>query len=118
MRSYSFIDTVTRYGNMVGVEELETAYGRAGRSFNGQLQQNFIVLNEYDQGTLQPAFRDPGMREESGHRGAWKGPSSSGGSGGSGSSGRTGGSHTPAAGDRRKGVKRPGDHITSANPKK
>jgi hypothetical protein len=111
MRSYSYIDTVTRYGNMVGVEELETAYGRAGRSFNGQLQQNFIVLNEYDQGTLQPAFRDPGM----------KGPSSSGGSGGSGGSGslgRTGSSHTPAAGDRRKGVKRPGDHITSANPKK
>ncbi len=74
------------------------------------------MLNEYDQSMLQPAFCDLGMREESGQRGAWKGPSSSGGSGGSGRT--SGSSHTPAASDKRKGVKRPGDHINSANPKK
>jgi hypothetical protein len=34
-------------------EELESAYGRAGRSFNGQLQQIFVVLNERDSDSLQ-----------------------------------------------------------------
>ena len=47
------IDTITRFGHRVTVEDLETAYGRAGTSFNGQLQQNFVVLNERDQATLQ-----------------------------------------------------------------
>ncbi len=54
LRSFSFIEAITRYGDSVELGELETAYGRAGRSFNGQLQQNFVILNEFDQGKLQP----------------------------------------------------------------
>jgi hypothetical protein len=53
LKSFSYIDTVSRYGHLVDVEDLETAYGRAGKSFNGQLQQNFVVLNERDQAALQ-----------------------------------------------------------------
>jgi hypothetical protein len=53
LKSFSYIDSVTRFGHLVNVEDLETAYGRAGRSFNGQLQQNFVVLNERDQIQLQ-----------------------------------------------------------------
>jgi len=37
---------------MLDRKDLETAYGRAGRSFNGQLRQNFVVLNEMEQDAL------------------------------------------------------------------
>ena len=57
LKSFSYIDTVTRFGHLVNIEDLETAYGRAGRSFNGQLQQNFVVLNERDQIQLQSVSR-------------------------------------------------------------
>jgi hypothetical protein len=57
LKSFSYIDTVTRFGHLVNAEDLETAYGRAGRSFNGQLQQNFVVLNERDQIQLQSLTR-------------------------------------------------------------
>jgi hypothetical protein len=53
LKSFTFIDSVSRFGRQLTKEELETAYGRAGRSFNGQLQQNFVVLNERDQDLLQ-----------------------------------------------------------------
>jgi hypothetical protein len=53
LKSFSYIDSVTKFGHLVDLEDLETAYGRAGKSFNGQLQQNFVVLNERDQIQLQ-----------------------------------------------------------------
>ncbi len=53
LKSFTFIDAVSRFGRQLTKEDLETAYGRAGRSFNGQLQQNFVVLNENDQDLLQ-----------------------------------------------------------------
>jgi hypothetical protein len=53
LKSFTFIDSISRFGRQLTKEDLETAYGRAGRSFNGQLQQNFVVLNERDQDLLQ-----------------------------------------------------------------
>jgi hypothetical protein len=53
LMSYSYIDSVTKFGHHVQAEDLVAAYGRAGRTFNGQLQQNFVVLNEQDQAYLQ-----------------------------------------------------------------
>jgi hypothetical protein len=53
LKSFTFIDAVSRFGRQLTKEDLETAYGRAGRSFNGQLQQNFVVLNKNDQDLLQ-----------------------------------------------------------------
>ena len=40
--------------------DLQVAYGRAGTSFNGQLQQNFVVL--HDKGGVQkPGVTGPTM---------------------------------------------------------
>ena len=114
LRSFSYIDTVTRFGHLVGVEDLETAYGRAGRSFNGQLQQNFVVLNERDQASLQsvsgvtgsaagsgPSFRPSGARGGGGGRGGY--PS------------KPGTSRDPS---RARGEKRAGDSLQNSTSKK
>ncbi len=114
LRSFSYIDTVTRFGHLVGVEDLETAYGRAGRSFNGQLQQNFVVLNERDQASLQsvsgvtgsatgsgPSFRPSGARGGGGGRGGY--PS------------KPGASRDPS---RARGEKRAGDSLQNSTSKK
>ncbi len=53
LKYFTFIDSISRFGRQLTKEDLETAYGRAGRSFNGQLQQNFVVLNKCDQDLLQ-----------------------------------------------------------------
>jgi hypothetical protein len=60
LMSYTFIDTVSKFGHLVRADDLEAAYGRAGRTFNGQLQQNFVVLNEQDQAYLQSVGPKPG----------------------------------------------------------
>ena len=39
----TFIDAVTRYGRELVEGDLVEAYRRAGRAFQGQLQQNFVV---------------------------------------------------------------------------
>jgi len=104
LRSYTYIDSVSRFGRQLTKEDLETAYGRAGRSFNGQLQQNFVVLNENDQDLLQPAIS----------RGA-SGASGSGGAPRGGGGPVRGGAHR---GGGSKGVKRSGDGIESSSAKK
>jgi cysteinyl-tRNA synthetase len=44
--SFTFIDSVLRYVKEMVEGELEDAYRRAGRTFQGQLQQNFGVLRD------------------------------------------------------------------------
>ena len=101
-KSFTFIDSVSRFGKMLSIEDLETAYGRAGRSFNGQLQQNFVVLNERDQDRLQPGGASRGGRpptaSDRGHN-----------------RGARGGGGVP---NRGKGMKRPGDDFETSNSKK
>jgi hypothetical protein len=106
LKSFSFIDSVSRFGKMLDRKELETAYGRAGRSFNGQLRQNFVVLNEYDQETF--ASVDPGRAGTSRPGAAPRFPRRRGGGGGTygGESGRG------------KGTKRSGDSLVNENSKK
>ena len=41
-----FVDAVVRYGGRIGESDLRLAYGRAGMSFRGQMQQNFVVLKD------------------------------------------------------------------------
>jgi hypothetical protein len=48
VRSYTFIDAVSKFGDLVRAEDLTAAYGRAGSVFDGQIEQNFIVLNKGD----------------------------------------------------------------------
>ena len=102
LKSFSYIDSVSRFGHLVGMEELETAYGRAGKSFNGQLQQNFVVLNERDQIQLQSVARSSTRSTPAGGSGARP-------SRGGGTVGVAGGS---------KGVKRPGSTLENNVHKK
>jgi hypothetical protein len=104
LKSFSYIDSVTKFGHLVSVEDLETAYGRAGKSFNGQLQQNFVILNERDQTQLQSVVG-------SGSRSGYPAPFT--GAGGSGRGGARGGGS-----DRSRGQKRPGENLESRNTKK
>jgi hypothetical protein len=45
-RSYTFVDSIMTYGNHIRPSDLASAYKRAGSSFDGQLQQNFLVMTE------------------------------------------------------------------------
>ena len=44
---------VSRFSNILTPDDLKPAYERAGMAFNGQLGQNFVVLNESDQEQFQ-----------------------------------------------------------------
>ena len=48
-RSYTFVDSIMTYGNHIRPSDLASAYKRAGSSFDGQLQQNFLVMTETEQ---------------------------------------------------------------------
>jgi hypothetical protein len=100
LKSFSFIDSVSRFGNLLDRKDLETAYGRAGRSFNGQLRQNFVVLNEIEQEALFSV--NPNLANQ--QRG--QGPSGRGGAGG------------PRGGGGQRGTKRSGDNIERSASKK
>ena len=94
-RSYTFVDAVNFYGHVIEPLDLATAYKRAGKAFDGQLQQNFVVLNEDDR-ELCWASSD--------HTGAGAGSSSSGRP--NGGSVRGGGPHTTRGNSDRRGTKR------------
>ena len=42
----TYVDAVVKYGGRVGESDLRLAYERAGLTFRGQMQQNFIILTE------------------------------------------------------------------------
>ncbi len=48
--AYTFSDSISRYGADLISAELGDAYRRAGMSFKGQLQQNFVVLHDGGEG--------------------------------------------------------------------
>ena len=50
--SFTFIDSVVRYGRGMTEGDLEDAYRRAGKAFHGQLQQNFVVLRDRESNTV------------------------------------------------------------------
>jgi len=45
-RSYSFTDAVSRYGDLVMASDLASAYKRAGTTFQGAMEQYFVILSE------------------------------------------------------------------------
>jgi hypothetical protein len=48
LRSFTFSDAVSRFGNLLRMEDLDAAYSRVGNAFVGQVAQNFVVLNNQD----------------------------------------------------------------------
>ena len=45
-RSYSFVDSVSRFGDLVHGYELASTYKRAGTTFKGAMEQYFVILRE------------------------------------------------------------------------
>ena len=56
--TFNFSDALARYGAGMSAAELGEAYRRAGAAFRGQLQQNFVVLNEQGAGGAPKDPRD------------------------------------------------------------
>jgi len=87
LKSFSFIDSVAKYGDLVADEDLSSAYFRAGRAFDGQLEQNFVLLNgagqtKYKAGSLPDTTRAPTGNKWGTAAGTSKGSSERGRSGG------------------------------------
>jgi hypothetical protein len=107
LKSFTFIDAVTRFHGLLTRADLVTAYERAGRAFQGQLENNFVVLNEEDQeqvlGTATTRARTGTGR---GPRGRGEGPS--------------GANATPrgSGSGSGKGTKRPGSDLKNQTAKK
>jgi hypothetical protein len=101
LKSFSYIDSVSRFGNMLDRKDLETAYGRAGRSFNGQLRQNFVVLNEMEQDALLSV--NPGPSNSNSRQGQ---------------SGRGGARGAGGGGVGARGQKRAGSDLVNSSSKK
>ena len=57
----TFVDAISRFGAGVTKGELQVAYGRARESFNGQLQQNFVVLHENEGVQREAGVAGPNM---------------------------------------------------------
>ena len=98
--NFGFADAVKRYGRILREGDLASAYRKAGTSFEGQLQQNFVVLHDLNQArpgpwggkggavtTTFPQSERKRAREPEGNKGAKgpkgpKGPGKAGGRGG------------------------------------
>lgn len=133
LKSFTFIDAVSRFHNLLKKDDLVTAYERAGRAFRGQLEQNFVVLNDAEQ--IQVLGHDPagtwnkgrggsssrvrrgGSGFGSGARGGLSGSGSGSGARG-GARGGVRGSGSESGSGYKKGVKRPGEQMESENAKK
>jgi hypothetical protein len=68
-RSYTFIDAIKQFGTQLQKLDLLDAYAKAGRSFSGQLEQNFVVLKESDSEEAQTNFHKARMQRGRGGRG-------------------------------------------------
>ena len=118
-KTYSFVDAIKYHGGSVEQEDLGGAYARAGRAFEGQLQQNFVLLRDSESGQAQNQFhaarqaRGRGRGRGSDYR---SGSGSASGSGSGSGLGRGGGKDGGAPATR--GEKRKGEKNYEPNPKK
>jgi hypothetical protein len=63
--AFTFSDALIRYGRQLSQGDLGEAYKRAGNSFNGQLQQNFVFLFDFGtSGTQRPAHGKPQVKRK------------------------------------------------------
>jgi hypothetical protein len=68
-RSYSFVDSVTRFGDLLQDHELASAYKRAGGTFRGAMEQYFVVLRETEDAPLFSAVNRAPLGLRGGRRG-------------------------------------------------
>ena len=70
----TFADAVSKFRAGLSKGELQVAYGRAGDSFAGQLQQNFVVLHEkWDRKGQAERKTGPGATGQAGRGGKKRG---------------------------------------------
>jgi hypothetical protein len=96
LKSFTYIDAISRFGSLLRRSDLTVAYDRAGVAFRGQLSQNFVVLHDKVSQTPRSGPRP-------------------GGSGATRLSGASSGGHWSTG---SRGVKRPGQNLTNENKKK
>ena len=78
-RSYTFVDSVSRFGDLVQAHDLTAAYRRAGGTFQGAMEQYFVLLSEpEDRPVASGSNRSPlggrgGVRGGRGGRGIHRG---------------------------------------------
>jgi hypothetical protein len=75
------MDAIKHHGAVLVQDDLGGAYARAGRAFEGQLQQNFIVLRDSESGSAQNKFYAARQVRGGGELGGWRGGSGSAASG-------------------------------------
>ena len=102
-KTYSFVDAIKYHGGAVKTEDLGGAYARAGRAFEGQLLQNFVLLNDSEAGSAQNQFHEARQARGGRGRGASHGPGRAGGAGTSGWRRGGGVVNAPPRGEKRKG---------------
>ena len=100
-RSYTFIDAVKQFGSQLKHDDLLDSYAKAGRSFTGQLEQNFVVLKETESEAAQTSFHKARMQRGKGGRGRGDRGSGRGRGADRGWSGTPGGEGTTGRGRKR-----------------
>jgi hypothetical protein len=99
LKSYNFIEAVSRFGMKLKEEGLGAAYNRAGQTFAGQFRQNFVVLREEQDRSFDQFFT---AATTSSYRGGARGGTGRG-------HGYGGRGDRSAGSSRTHGLKRPSD---------
>jgi hypothetical protein len=138
-RSFSFIDAIKNFGKSLNKKDLEKAYARAGMAFDGQLQQNFVVLKDSEvdrlshSGPMRGSYKGKGFQRGRGN-GRGKGSKSARGYSASTSqwskdyaaaaasttpgTSSTSGANSQPIGDTQRGTKRKGEDKAQDTPSK
>ncbi len=69
-KTYTFVDATAKFGHLLKQVELGEAYRRAGNSFKGQMEQQFIILRENQFSGSGSGARNAGTGSASGSRGS------------------------------------------------
>ncbi len=73
LKSYTFIDAVKQFGDRLNKTDLVGAYAKARKAFAGQLEQNFVVLEESDSEEAQSNFHKDRMNRGGRGGGSFRG---------------------------------------------
>ena len=65
-KTFTFVDSIMNYGNLIRPADLLAAYKRAGTSFDGQLQQNFMLMTEAEREDCWASTSSSGTGHDSG----------------------------------------------------
>lgn len=81
IKNLSYVDSILQYGEKLSPEDIEKGMKIAGRSYQGQMENNFLILRDTDKppviptprGTFIPPTRGTTPRGRGRGRGSWRG---------------------------------------------